>query len=162
MNGEGFSIHFNFKMLYFGVNHVLDSIFFSHLFFYALSSKCPPLSKPTEQWMISMENLKWCCLSKLNQHLSPSIFLFVETALYRDKVVVDDGRYKTSSPVCISFNSIRMRVHEHYTQKWLNICVWMDFCYAMEFLKRKKRREKNVCDLVFTGFDKNSQSTVCD
>lgn len=92
-----------------------------------------------------------------------------------DKVVVDDRRYKTSSPVCISFNPNRMRVHEHHAQKWLNACVTMVFCSAMPFHcslaanePRSTERQgdggrwKNVCVRFHGLWQKNSQSTVCD
>lgn len=99
-----------------------------------------------------------------------------------DKVVVDDRRYKTSSPVCISSNSIRMRVHEHHAQKWLNACVTTDFCalhWHVSYCQRRKqnkcererererqsereREEKNVCARFHGLWQKFTQSTVCD
>ena len=162
---HGLFQRFNFKMLYFGVNHVFWVFLYIPTISLPLtrSTEClfhqnaAHLALPTSLFIVtlndSMENLKWCFLSKLNQHLSPSIFFLSSFFCNRfailyiwDKVVVDDRRYKTSSPVCISSNSIRMRVHEHHAQKWLNACVTMDFCALHWYVSYCQRTEKKKCE----------------
>lgn len=133
------------------------SFYYSPLytFFFLYSSSIPRMPTSLNE---RFENLKWCYLSKLNQHLSPSIFPFLHP-VWTDKVVVDDGRYKTSSPVCISFSSIRMRIHEHSIPKWdwkYSLHSWvfgfvLFFFYIPECFweserERERKKKKEICE----------------
>lgn len=87
--------------------------------------------------------------------------------LAMDKVVVDDGRYTTSSPV------VHIILLDSYARTRISCwkvaaeCLSMEICTKMELLcpslrQREERKKKPTQIRSSHGFDKNSQSTVCD